>query len=285
MIPAAGRSELAARLAELADLRHRPLRRSPGQPVVVEGPVAIARLVDAGLPLRLVVVSARGKRRLADVLDRAEAPVVELADDELADLAGYDVHRGALATIEEPPAQPWDALVVQALTLVVAEAVSDQENLGALVRNAWALGADGLLLGPACPDPFARRVVRVSVGLSLLLPIARVPSPLEAVRALRAERWRVLGLETGPGAVPLGSVHIPPDEPLALVLGAEGPGLTRELAAELAPCAEVPMARPGCSLNVATALAVALALLRRTAAPDPRTLSPPQRRSRTRPGR
>jgi len=269
MSPGDGEPDLAARLAELADLRHRPLRRKPGEPVVVEGPVAIARLARAGVTFRVVALTPRGRRRLAGVLDPARAPVAELDEAELSALAGYDVHRGALATLDEPPAERSEALVGQARTLVVAEAVSDQENLGALVRNAWALGADGLLLGPACPDPFARRVVRVSVGLSLLLPTVPVPCTLQAVRALRSEGWRVVGLETGPGSVPIGSLGVAQEERLALVVGAEGPGLSRELVAEVGPCAEVPMARAGSSLNVATALAVALALLDRTSPAQP----------------
>jgi len=261
--------DLSERLAELADLRHRPLRRAPGQPVVAEGPVAISRLVHAGFHLRLVVVTPRGRRRLGEVLARLDAPVVELSDEELEYLSGYDVHRGALATLSEPPATSVGELVVQARTLVVAEALSDQENLGGIVRTAWALGADGLLLGPACPDPFARRVVRVSLGSSLLLPTSRVPSANEAVRHLRSAGWRVIGLETGPTSVPLASVHVARSERLALVVGAEGPGLSPELRAELEPLVEVPMARPDCSLNVATALGIALSHLATVARAQP----------------
>ena len=67
--------------------------------------------------------------------------------------------------------------------MAVLEGVNDHENLGALFRNAAALGVDGVLLGPRCADPLYRRSVRVSMGHVLRVPFA------DAAGAVAARRW------------------------------------------------------------------------------------------------
>jgi tRNA G18 (ribose-2'-O)-methylase SpoU len=138
--------------------------------------------------------------------------------------------------------------------LAVLEGVNDHENLGALFRNAAALGVDGVLLGPRCADPLYRRSVRVSMGHVLRVPFAALPGSWPASLSALTDHT-IVALTPAPDAVPLAEARL--GGRVALLLGAEGPGLTVE-AQEVAHLrVRIPMTAGVDSLNVATAAAVA----------------------------
>jgi tRNA G18 (ribose-2'-O)-methylase SpoU len=140
---------------------------------------------------------------------------------------------------------------------VVLEGINDAENLGAIARSARALGADAMILDPTCADPYYRRTVRVSMGEVFHLPMAR--AALSDVFALLADRgFDVWALTPRPDAEPIGSLAAA--ERLALVVGAEGPGLS---AAVLSGHRNVriPLRDDVDSLNVGHAIAAALAVV------------------------
>ena len=140
--------------------------------------------------------------------------------------------------------------------MIVLEGLSDQENLGAIARSARALGVDGLLLDPTTADPFGRRAVRVSMGELLHLPWARLAPWPDALGALADDGWRVLALPPAVDATSLATVRRGAGERVALVLGAEGSGLTAGAMAR-AERVRIPIARGVDSLNVGHAAAVA----------------------------
>jgi tRNA G18 (ribose-2'-O)-methylase SpoU len=108
----------------------------------------------------------------------------------------------------------------------VLEGLNDQENLGALARSALALGIDGLLLDPTCCDPLYRRVVRVSMGNVLHLPFARIDPWPHGLDRIRAAGFTVVALTTDPSAEPIESAGLAHLDRVAVLLGAEGPGLS-----------------------------------------------------------
>ncbi|MDQ3576738.1 MAG: RNA methyltransferase, partial [Actinomycetota bacterium] len=147
-------------------------------------------------------------------------------------------------------------LAERARTLVVLEGVGDHENLGAIFRNAAALGVDGVLLGPGCSDPLYRRSVRVSMGHVLAVPFASIEPWPEGINWLRDKGFRTLALTPALSAVPL-SDAVTPGERVALLLGSEGPGLTAATIEAADTAVRIPMSGGVDSLNVATAGAVA----------------------------
>lgn len=132
-------------------------------------------------------------------------------------------------------------------------------NVGAIMRAAAGLGADAVLLSPRCADPLYRRSVKVSMGAVFALPWTRVEVWYEALPRLRAAGFRTVALTLAADAVDLADVPaaVHPRGRTALVLGSEGPGLSRRWQATADVRARIPMRAGIDSLNVASAAAVA----------------------------
>jgi tRNA G18 (ribose-2'-O)-methylase SpoU len=229
--------------------------------VVVEGHVAISRLLRSGLRVRSVLVSPRGERLLAGALAGTTFPTYVAAPEVLRDIVGFDLHRGALAVAERPAPLAVPEALDGAAVACVLEGVNDHENLGAVARSAVALGIDALLLSPDCADPLYRRSVRVSMGHVLVLPTARVAPWPAALADLRAGGWTVVALTPDRAAPPLAALAPAAGERVAVLLGAEGPGLTAAALDAADRRARIPMAPGVDSLNVAHAAAIAFAHL------------------------
>jgi tRNA G18 (ribose-2'-O)-methylase SpoU len=168
-----------------------------------------------------------------------------------------------LAVGERPELPSVVDLVARATRLLVLEAVNDHENIGALFRNAAAFGVDGVILDPTTADPLYRRATRVSLGHVLRVPFARVADGgwPDALDDVRAAGFTVLALTPAADADAVGLVASDPPPAVALLVGAEGPGLTAAAMAAADRRVRIPMATGVDSVNVATAAAIALAAL------------------------
>ncbi|HYT25574.1 MAG TPA: RNA methyltransferase, partial [Actinomycetota bacterium] len=178
-------------------------------------------------------------------------------------VTGFHVHRGALASVARPPLPDAPTLLAGACRLAVLEDVNNPTNLGALFRSAAALGMGGVLLSPGCADPLYRRAVRVSMGEVLAVPYARLAPWPAALAEVRAAGFELLALTPAAGAEPLDRVEVGPRDRVAVLLGAEGPGLTPAALAAAGRAVRIPMAAGVDSLNVAAAAAVAFWVLGR----------------------
>jgi tRNA G18 (ribose-2'-O)-methylase SpoU len=223
---------------------------------IVEGAFAIRELLASRYPVRSLLLSEGKLEALHADLAGVDAPVFVASRQTMAGIAGFDVHRGALASASRLPMAPMQSVVAGARLLAVLEDLNDLENLGALFRNAAAFGIDGVLLSPQCADPLYRRCVRVSVGQVLHVPWTRVASWPGALDTLRAGGFEVVALTPDRSALPLSSLPAGGAR-RALLLGAEGSGLSPEALAGSDRRVRIPMAPAVDSLNVATAAAVA----------------------------
>lgn len=234
---------------------------------IVESALAVTALAaspHAGAT-RSVLVGERKLARLAGVVEAlaaAGAAVYTASAEVLEATAGFPLHRGVVAAVSRPEPLDPTALTTTARTVLAVEGVNDHENLGALFRSAAAFGVDAVLLDPTCADPWYRRCVRVSMGHVLQVPHARAVWP-DGLTALARDGWRVVALTPGTDAL-LHAAPVPAaDERVAVVVGAEGPGLdAATLAAPGVDPVRIAMAPGVDSLNVAMAATVALAHLR-----------------------
>jgi tRNA G18 (ribose-2'-O)-methylase SpoU len=241
------------------DLRRRRERGAGGGFFVVEGVLAIRHLLRSPYPVRSFLVSDRGLRALDGQLDAVDSPVYLAAQPVLEGIAGFHFHRGALASADRLPLPDLPTATAGAGLVVVAEGVNDHENLGALFRNAAAFGAGAVVLDPTCADPLYRRSIRVSMGHVLRLPFARAEAWPDAIADLQALGFEVIALTPSPDAEDVRRLEAGPAAlPRAVLVGAEGPGLSARALAAADRRVRIPMAAGVDSLNVATAAAIAL---------------------------
>jgi tRNA G18 (ribose-2'-O)-methylase SpoU len=241
----------------LTDADVRPDRRGI---VIAEGTNVVTRLANSAYPIRAVFGVPAKIDLLCEVLSDRDVPIYVCDKWLLSQVVGFRVTRGVLAAASRP--RPWSAqeLLATARRVAVLEGLNDFENLGGLFRNAAAFGVDAVLLDPTCADPLYRRSVRVSMGHVLRVPFATLPGDWPGSLAmLRAAGLRLLALTPDEHADDLRAV--PPPQRWAVLLGAEGPGLTAAALETADQHVRIPMAAGVDSLNVATAAAVAFAHL------------------------
>jgi len=239
---------------------------------IAEGRLVVERLLGSRYPVRSVLVTEGGARRMAGVL-AASATTVMVVEEELArKVTGFHLHRGILACAARLPLPDPGSLAAEARVVMILEDIADQTNMGSLFRSALALGVGAALLSPDCCDPLYRRSVRVSMAASLRLPYA-VLEPWPAALAGLAGTHHLLALTPDPTAVALEDfARSWSGGPLAVVLGTEGAGLSEPALSSCQTRVRIPMREGTDSLNVATAAAIAFAFLA-DAGPD-RTPNP-----------
>jgi tRNA G18 (ribose-2'-O)-methylase SpoU len=237
--------------------RRRQVERRGGY-FVVEGRFALDALLDSPYPVRSVLV-AEGKADLIRARVGERAPVLVADAGEMAAITGFDFHRGVLASADRLPLPRVDDVVRDARVIAVVEGLGDHENLGALFRNAAAFAVDAVLLDPTTADPLYRRSVRVSVGHVLRVPWTRMADWPDGLGALRERGFEVVALTPARDAEPIDRLAAGASRtrPLALLFGAEGPGLSAAALAAADRRVRIPIAPSVDSLNVATAAAVA----------------------------
>jgi tRNA G18 (ribose-2'-O)-methylase SpoU len=242
------------RIADYVDLRDPDLRRgieSAAGFFIAESPRVIATVVRSGRKLRSALVTPKQQTAMADILGPLPIPVYVADPAVLRRVVGFDLHRGAVAAVERWPLPALDVTLDGARRVAAVERVNDHENLGALFRNAAAFGVDAVVLDRASSDPLYRRTVRVSVGHVCTVPWTHYAD----IEALRAAGCAIVALTPARDATPIDQVVWPARS--ALVLGAEGPGLSAETIATADLCVRIPMRDDVDSLNVATAAAIA----------------------------
>lgn len=242
-----------------------------GEYFILEGENSIQNLVKhQQVPLASVCISTKRVKPMAHLIDalrNAEVPVYAIEQKALEVAVGFHFHRGVLGCgVRLPVTSPIDLLRRHAWgegTIVIGENISNLDNVGAIFRNAAAFGVRAVLLDERSSDPYYRKSIRVSGGHVLVVPFSHTATSAECVSAAQKAGYTVLALVT-----PHSDKRLPCsivdwraanlDRPVAVLIGAEGPGLSQH-AVDLADAVvTIPMVAHVDSLNVATACAVAL---------------------------
>ena len=259
--------------ARLTDVQLRS-RIEPSKAVfIAESAEVIGRALDGGmLPLSLLTAE-RYLPQIQGVLAKLavanpDAPVFVAPEDELAKLTGFELTRGALAAFRRPPEQLVEDVVRDARLIAVLEDIRNHTNVGALFRSAAAMGADAVLVSPACYDPLYRRAVRVSMGTVFQVPWTRIGTnphdwAAEGVPLLHELGFKTAAMALSDDSIPLDDPQLKACDKLALVFGTEGDGLAASTISRCDFTVRIPMQHGVDSLNVAASSAVAFWELRR----------------------
>ena len=254
-----------SRLDPYLRLSERQLRSvlPPDEALVILASLFVIKLAfERGLDVTSVLVDERH----VDALERAvpglgekDVDVLVADRDLLSQVTGFNVTRGYMAAARRPAARGLRDVLEGARSIAVLEGLVDVSNLGAIFRNAAALGVDGVVLAPECADPLNRRAVRVSMGNVFLVPWAVAPRPWPGalLDELRQRGFETVAMALDERAVRLGDPSLGHDAKTALFFGTEGTGLTRPVLDGVDRTVIIPMARGVDSLNVAASSAVA----------------------------
>jgi tRNA G18 (ribose-2'-O)-methylase SpoU len=238
----------------LTDVELRTKWEPPHGLFIAEGQIVLRRALRAGYRLRSVLVDVKRTEQVADLTG---APVYAAEPAVLEQTTGFHVHRGMLASFHRRPLPDAAAVLAGSARVAILEDVNNHTNLGAIFRGAAALGMDAVLLSPSCADPLYRRSVRVSMGEVFAVPYATLEPWPHALEQVRSAGFALLALTPADDATPIQQLTGAQRERAALLLGAEGPGLSRAALAASDTRVGIPMRNGVDSLNVAAAAAVA----------------------------
>ncbi|MEW4566440.1 RNA methyltransferase [Tautonia sp. JC769] len=226
---------------------------------VVEGEKLVDQLRESRYPMESVLLSDRHADRIGPRIPE-EVPAFVVDHKKISTLVGFNFHQGAMAVGVRLPQIDPDSIVNHArhrVTLVVCPVVHNPENLGTIVRTADVFGVDAVLVGPTCPDPLSRRVLRVSMGTVLDLPVIVLDDLADRLETWQRDQGlRLAATVTDPDAEPLQRFGRP--DRLAVVMGSEAHGLSPDWVARCDHRITIPMRAGAESLNVAVAAGILL---------------------------
>ena len=233
---------------------------------VAEGRLVVRALLAGGrFAVRSLLVTSAALEAMRDLINPAATPLpVYLGTKELMSrVIGFNVHRGCLGIGERPAPVTLDGVIPagNSRSLVLAlESIANADNVGGIFRNSVAFGADAVLLAPGCADPLYRKTIRVSIGGSLTVPFARLPDWPSDLSRLQNRGYAIIALTPNRGAIDIGEFACSPDlsPRIVLLVGSEGGGLTKQALASADVRVRIPMVSGVDSLNVATAVGIAL---------------------------
>ena len=228
---------------------------------IAESPKVIHVALNAGYePLALLCERKHIEGDAASLIERCgDIPIYTGERELLASLTGYTLTRGVLCAMRRPVPKSVEEVCQGAKRIAVIDGVVDTTNIGAIFRSAAALGIDAVLLTPSSCDPLNRRAVRVSMGSVFLLPWTWLEAPISSLRTLG---FRTAAMALSDNSVPIDHPSLKDEQQLAIVLGAEGDGLSTQVIQETDYVVRIPMWHEVDSLNVAAASAVAFWELR-----------------------
>ena len=261
-------NELPDDYRALTDVALRRTQEPANGLYLAESAKVIKRALAAGHQPRSVLLLEKWLDGLEPILHSFDIPIYVGESAVLESVTGFVMHRGAIASMHRPALESVESVIAAARRIVVIEDVVDHTNVGAIFRAAAGLGADAVLVTPRCADPLYRRSVRVSMGTVLQLPWTRLPEWPHGAAILHDAGFTIAALALNDNAIPLDEFAADAPERVALVLGAEGDGLSRLAMAAADVVVTIPMLRGVDSLNVAAASAVALWSLRTPAPGD-----------------
>ncbi len=245
------------RIREYRDLPRKKASRSAGH-FVAEGRWLVRRLLQSEVEIVSILCIEKYVEEFAEV---AEPVPLYLAERSLVEqIVGFEFHRGVLACGRRPRALTLANLSVgerRRALYAACVGVCDPENLGGVIRNCAAFGADALLVDRHCADPFSRRVLRVSMGAALSLPIVESADLKQDLARLRNDgNFEITSAVLRESACPLEETR--PSEKAAIVFGNEGYGLSEEWLQLCDHQVTLPMQGGVDSLNVAVASGIFL---------------------------
>lgn len=234
---------------------------------IVAGRNSVLEALRARIPVEVVYLASRldaddRTREIVDIVAGRGYDLLEVGKPELDRLTDGAVHQGV--AIKVPPYEYADvddlldaAEASGRPPLVVAlDGVTDPRNLGAVLRSAGAFGAHGVLVPERRAAGVTASAWKVSAGAAARVPVARATNLVRALGELKKAGCFVVGLDAG-GTTAIDDLQLA-TEPLVVVAGSEGKGLSRLVREACDVVASIPIGSDTESLNAAVATGISL---------------------------
>lgn len=265
--PAAKRKAAAAsapkkgKAVSRSEKEPRERREYEVQDDVIVGRNPVVEALRAGVAVKRVMV-ARGidiDERVTEIMELARQARIEVLEVNRKELDPYPTHQGVALKVAPYKFRPLNEVLqkISGVPLIVAlDGVTDPRNLGAIIRSACAFGAHAVVI----PDRRAAGMTAVawkaSAGAAARTPVVQIKNMTATIHDLQSEGYFVVGLDAG-GDVPLSQMAVA-DEPLMIVIGGEGKGLSRLVRESCDLVVSIPISSAIESLNASVAAAIAL---------------------------
>lgn len=248
---------------ELAPYRSlRQLKDEAGRDIfVAEGAKIVQRLLETGLPIASLALTEEWLKEFRPKLEtRPETIHAYVGTKELLDtLAGYPLYQSARAVAYSPAPLSLAAVLANSPTprlFVAVDGLNNSENLGTLIRNGVALGAQALIVGETASTPYLARTVRCSMGTIFQLPVVKSDNLAATLQQLRQHGVLCYGAHPHTQQRLLSAANLKGN--CCLVFGHEDEGISPAVRAACDELVVVPMQQGVDSLNVANAAAIFL---------------------------
>jgi len=243
--------------------------KSGDESEVVTGRNSVVEALRAKIPATALYIATRIEYddRVKEVLSLATSrgiPILEVMRPELDRIAGFDsVHQGL--ALKVPPyeyAHPLELLDKvtasgRAPLLVALDGITDPRNLGAIIRSVAAFGGQGVIVPQRRSVGVTASAWKTSAGAAARTPVAMASNLNQTIKAFKERGVFVLGLD-GDGEVSLHGLPIGPKEPVLVVVGSEGKGLSRLVTENCDAVVSIPISKSTESLNAGIAASVTL---------------------------
>lgn len=233
---------------------------------IAESPKVIRRALETGYqPISLLCEKKYITGQARDIIEACEGVPIYTAESELlTQLTGFKLTQGALCAMRRKELPTAESLLENAGRVAVLEDIMNQTNIGAIFRNAAALGIDAVLLTPASSDPLYRRSIRVSMGNVFNVPWTYMEqTPPDYVGMLKDSGFVTAAMALRSDTLSVDDPVLSAQEKLAVILGTEGEGLKAETIAACDHTVKIPMQNGVDSLNVASASGIVFWELRK----------------------
>lgn len=237
---------------------------------IAESPAIVERAIESGCEVLSFLCEPHFIKSLSNTLfvNLPDVPVYTAPLEVMEQITGFHLTRGLLSILRRPKPKSIDEVVEGKSRIAILENTMNPTNVGAMFRSAAALGIGAVLLTPDCSDPLYRRAARVSMGTVFQIPWAYFDGPdmtwpEGGIAYLHQKGFKTIAMALSDDSIPVDDPILKTEEKLAIVLGTEGDGLTKNTIAACDYTVRIPMYAGVDSLNVAAASAVAFWELRK----------------------
>jgi len=220
---------------------------------IADSPKVVNMLLEGDIMVNSILATREYYTENRVLIERSEIPKCYVGERQLLEtIVGHKMHHNVMMHGRRPENVPLEKMGDRIMML---DALSNMENVGAIARSAAALGVDSMMMPVAAPHPYGRRAIRVSMGYVSRLHIHRFDDLQLSISKLKALGYTIYGAEADKSAVALSTLDTVPDK-WVVIMGNEEAGLSSEILRQCDHAVQIEMASGVKSFNVSIAASI-----------------------------